>query len=218
MQYYMEYIKLKRAKRNKKFIVLIIIGVLLILISLLVFIIRYRYYENKSANDRKQVDEFLSQPVLNNIETNEVTSDEVNSDTNINDYIAVLEISAINLRRGLYEKNDPNNNVNRNIYILKDTVLPDESDVSHIILASHSGNSYISYFKNLYKLDINDEVYFYYKNTKYVYSIYKIYEVDKTGNVELKITNNSDITLITCKGNLNKQIVVIGTLKSKEAC
>ena len=217
MQYYMEYIKLKRAKRNKKFIVLIIIGVLLILISLLVFIIRYRYYENKSANDRKQVDEFLSQPVLNNIETNEVTSDEVNSDTNINDYIAVLEIPAINLRRGLYEKNDPNNNVNRNIYILKDTVLPDESDVSHILLASHSGNSYISYFKNLHKLDENDKVYFYYNNTKYVYSIYKIYEVDKTGNVELKRTNNSDITLITCKGNLNKQIVVIGTLKSKEA-
>ena len=218
MQYYMEYIKLKRAKRNKKFIVLIIIGVLLILISLLVFIIRYRYYENKSANDRKQVDEFLSQPVLNNIETNEVTSDEVNSDTNINDYIAVLEIPAINLTRGLVDKSSPNNNVNKNIYMLKDTVLPDESDVSHIILASHSGNSYISYFKNLYKLDINDEVYFYYKNTKYVYSIYKIYEVDKTGNVELKITNNSDITLITCKGNLNKQIVVIGTLKSKEAC
>ena len=217
MRYYMEYIKLKRAKRNKKFIVLIIIGALLILISLLVFIIRYRYYENKSANDRKQVDEFLSQPVLNNIETNEVTSDEVNSDTNINDYIAVLEIPAINLRRGLYEKNDPNNNVNRNIYILKDTVLPDESDVSHILLASHSGNSYISYFKNLHKLDENDEVYFYYNNTKYVYSIYKIYEVDKTGNVELKRTNNSDITLITCKGNLNKQIVVIGTLKSKEA-
>ena len=41
--------------------------------------------------------------------------------------------------------------------------------------------------------------------------------MDKTGNVELKRTNNSDITLITCKGNLNKQIVVIGTLKSKEA-
>ena len=218
MRYYMEYIKLKRTKRNKNFIVLIIIGVLLILISLLVFIIRYCYYENKSANDRKQVDEFLSQPVLNNIETNEVTSDEVNSDTNINDYIAVLEIPAINLTRGLADKPSPNNNVNKNIYMLKDTVLPDESDVSHIILASHSGNSYISYFKNLYKLDINDEVYFYYKNTKYVYSIYKIYEVDKTGNVELKITNNSDITLITCKGNLNKQIVVIGTLKSKEAC
>ena len=117
MRYYMEYIKLKRAKRNKKFIVLIIIGVLLILISLLVFIIRYRYYENKSANDRKQVDEFLSQPVLNNIETNEVTSDEVNSDTNINDYIAVLEIPAINLTRGLVDKSSPNNNVNIKTYI-----------------------------------------------------------------------------------------------------
>lgn len=213
----MEYIKLKRAKRNKKFIVLIIIGVLLILISLLVFIIRYRYYENKSANDRKQVDEFLSQPVLNNIETNEVTSDEVNSDTNINDYIAVLEIPAINLTRGLVDKSSPNNDVNKNIYMLKDTVLPDEDTISHIILASHSGNSYVSYFKNLHKLDINDEIYFYYKNSKYIYSIYKIDEVDKTGNIELKKTNSSDITLITCKGNLKKQIVIYATLKSKGA-
>ena len=217
MRYYMEYIKLKRAKRNKKFIVLIIIGVLLILISLLVFIIRYRYYENKSANDRKQVDEFLSQPVLNNIETNEIISDEVNSDTNINDYIAVLEIPAINLTRGLVDKSSPNNNVNKNIYMLKDTVLPDEDTISHIILASHSGNSYVSFFKNLYKLDINDEIYFYYKNSKYIYSIYKIDEVDKTGNIELKKTNSSDITLITCKGNLKKQIVIYATLKSKGA-
>ena len=213
----MEYIKLKRAKRNKKFIVLIIIGVLLILISLLVFIIRYRYYENKSANDRKQVDEFLSQPVLNNIETNEVISDEVNSDTNINDYIAVLEIPAINLTRGLVDKSSPNNDVNKNIYMLKDTVLPDEDTISHIILASHSGNSYVSYFKNLHKLDINHEIYFYYKNSKYIYSIYKIDEVDKTGNIELKKTNSSDITLITCKGNLKKQIVIYATLKSKGA-
>ena len=217
MRYYMEYIKLKRAKRNKKFIVLIIIGALLILISLLVFIIRYRYYENKSANDRKQVDEFLSQPVLNNIETNEVTSDEVNSDTNINDYIAVLEIPAINLTRGLVDKSSPNNDVNKNIYMLKDTVLPDEDTISHIILASHSGNSYVSYFKNLHKLDINDEIYFYYKNNKYIYSIYKIDEVDKTGNIELKKTYSSDITLITCKGNLKKQIVIYATLKSKGA-
>lgn len=213
----MEYIKLKRTKRNKIFIVFIIIGVLLILISLLVFIIRYRYYENKSANDRKQVDEFLSQPVLNNIETNEVISDEVNSDTNINDYIAVLEIPAINLTRGLVDKSSPNNNVNKNIYMLKDTVLPDEDTISHIILASHSGNSYVSFFKNLYKLDINDEIYFYYKNSKYIYSIYKIDEVDKTGNIELKKTNSSDITLITCKGNLKKQIVIYATLKSKGA-
>ena len=217
MRYYMEYIKLKRAKRNKKFIVLIIIGVLLILISLLVFIIRYRYYENKSANDRKQVDEFLSQPVLNNIETNEVISDEVSSDTNINDYIAVLEIPAINLTRGLVDKSSPNNDVNKNIYMLKDTVLPDEDTISHIILASHSGNSYVSYFKNLHKLDINDEIYFYYKNNKYIYSIYKIDEVDKTGNIELKKTNSSDITLITCKGNLKRQIVIYATLKSKSA-
>lgn len=218
----MECIKLGKAKRktrkNKKYFFVIILGFMLIIISLILLISRYCYHEEKKANDKKQVDDYLNYTTVDKVEPNEVISEDDNNDKVAANYVAALEIPAIELRRGLLNRDDPNNNVNKNIYMLKDTVLPDESDVSHIILASHSGNSYISYFKNLYKVDINDEVYFYYKNTKYVYSIYKIYEVDKTGNVELKITNNSDITLITCKGNLNKQIVVIGTLKSKEAC
>ena len=213
----MDSIKSKKTKRNKKSIFIIILGIILIIAGLSVFINRCYYQEKKNTNEQEEIDDFLNQSINEDIETNEVIEEDNNSTKTATNYVAVLEIPTINLRRGLYEKNDPNNNVNRNIYMLKDTVLPDESDVSHILLASHSGNSYISYFKNLYKLDENDEVYFYYKNTKYVYSIYKIYEVDKTGNVELKRTNNSDITLITCKGNLNKQIVVIGTLKSKEA-
>ena len=213
----MDSIKSKKTKRNKKSIFIIILGIIFIIVGLSVFINRCYYQEKKNTNEQEEIDDFLNQSINEDIETNEVIEEDNNSTKTATNYVAVLEIPTINLRRGLYEKNDPNNNVNRNIYMLKDTVLPDESDVSHILLASHSGNSYISYFKNLYKLDENDEVYFYYKNTKYVYSIYKIYEVDKTGNVELKRTNNSDITLITCKGNLNKQIVVIGTLKSKEA-
>lgn len=213
----MDSIKSKKTKRNKKSIFIIILGIIFIIVGLSVFINRCYYQEKKNTNEQEEIDDFLNQSINEDIETNEVIEEDNNSTKTATNYVAVLEIPTINLRRGLYEKNDPNNNVNRNIYILKDTVLPDESDVSHILLASHSGNSYISYFKNLHKLDENDEVYFYYNNTKYVYSIYKIYEVDKTGNVELKRTNNSDITLITCKGNLNKQIVVIGTLKSKEA-
>ena len=213
----MDSIKSKKTKRNKKSIFIIILGIIFIIVGLSVFINRCYYQEKKNTNEQEEIDDFLNQSINEDIETNEVIEEDNNSTKTATNYVAVLEIPTINLRRGLYEKNDPNNNVNRNIYILKDTVLPDESDVSHILLASHSGNSYISYFKNLHKLDENDEVYFYYKNIKYVYSIYKIYEVDKTGNVELKRTNNSDITLITCKGNLNKQIVVIGTLKSKEA-
>ena len=213
----MDSIKSKKTKRNKKSIFIIILGIIFIIVGLSVFINRCYYQEKKNTNEQEEIDDFLNQSINEDIETNEVIEEDNNSTKTATNYVAVLEIPTINLRRGLYEKNDPNNNVNRNIYILKDTVLPDESDVSHILLASHSGNSYISYFKNLHELDENDEVYFYYKNIKYVYSIYKIYEVDKTGNVELKRTNNSDITLITCKGNLNKQIVVIGTLKSKEA-
>lgn len=213
----MECIKLKKTKtrKNKKYIFIIIIGILLVIMSLFAILNRYYYHERKNAKDKKQVEEFFNNTTVEELETNEVINEDDNSIKTTNNYIAVLEIPTINLKRGLVDKNSPNNNVNQNIYMVKDTILPDESSVSHIILASHSGNSYVSYFKNLHKLDINDEVYFYYMNIKYTYNIYKIYEVDKTGSIELKSTNSSDITLITCKDSSKKQIVVLGTLKDK---
>ena len=132
------------------------------------------------------------------------------------DYIAVLEIPKIKLKRGIVDKNSSYNNVNRNIYTLKETTMPDEEDNSHIMLASHSGNSYISYFKNLNKLNLNDEVYFFYKNNKYVYKVIKKYEVEKTGTVKLSKKNSSDITLITCVSGTNNQIVLVANLESIE--
>lgn len=215
MRLYMEYTKLKKTRKSKKGILFIILGIMLIIISVSIFIIRYFYYAKLSEKEEKQIDNFFNQTTVidNNNEIDDTSVDD--SKTAVN-YIAVLEIPTINLKRGLVDKSDPSNNVNSNIYMLEDTILPDENEISHIILAAHNGNSYVSFFKDLHKLDINDEIYFYYKNNKYVYSIYKIYEVDKTGNISLDKSLNSDITLITCKGNLKKQIVVSATLKSKE--
>ena len=63
---------------------------------------------------------------------------------------------------------------------------------------------------------MKDKVFFYYNNVKYIYEITNIYEVDKTGNISLKLTNESDISLITCISGTNKQVVFIATLIEKK--
>ena len=131
-------------------------------------------------------------------------------------YFAILEIEDIALKRELYEINSEENNVNKNIYIVKETSFPDERINSHIILAAHSGNSYVSFFNNLKKLDMKDQVYLYYKGTKYIYEVSNRYEIKKTGKAELKLTNTSDITLITCISGTDKQVVYAATLIAKE--
>ena len=212
----MEHSKRKNKIKNKRYSILIMIGVFFIFLGSSYLI--YNQYNNEkqdSINDGliedyfKVEDEIIETPQKEIEEEKPVPKEKI-------DYIAVLEIPKIKLKRGIVDKNSSYNNVNRNIYTLKETTMPDEEDNSHIMLASHSGNSYISYFKNLNKLNLNDEVYFFYKNNKYVYKVIKKYEVEKTGTVKLSKKNSSDITLITCVSGTNNQIVLVANLERIE--
>ena len=212
----MEHSKRKNKIKNKRYSILIMIGVFFIFLGSSYLI--YNQYNNEkqdSINDGliedyfKVEDEIIETPQKEIEEEKPVPKEKI-------DYIAVLEIPKIKLKRGIVDKNSSYNNVNRNIYTLKETTMPDEEDNSHIMLASHSGNSYISYFKNLNKLNLNDEVYFFYKNNKYVYKVIKKYEVEKTWTVKLSKKSSSDITLITCVSGTNNQIVLVANLESIE--
>lgn len=207
----------KRKEKNNSSLI-IVIGLLILFIGSSVLIYNYNSNKKLETQENKSIDVFFEEPINEDeeIEVIEDTNKEVKKEEVIIDYMAVLEIPKINLKKGLVDKNSPYNNVNRNIYILKETILPDEQTNSHILLAAHSGNSYISYFRNLPKLDLNDEVYFYYRNVKYTYKIAKKYEIEKTGTMQLNLTNESDITLVTCISGTNKQIVFVGKLVNKE--
>lgn len=212
----MEHSKRKNKIKNKRYSILIMIGVFFIFLGSSYLICnQYNNEKQDSINDGliedyfKVEDEIIETPQKEIEEEKPVPKEKI-------DYIAVLEIPKIKLKRGIVDKNSSYNNVNRNIYTLKETTMPDEEDNSHIMLASHSGNSYISYFKNLNKLNLNDEVYFFYKNNKYVYKVIKKYEVEKTGTVKLSKKNSSDITLITCVSGTNNQIVLVANLESIE--
>ena len=129
------------------------------------------------------------------------------------EYIAVIKIPKINLERGLVDRNSYLNDVKYNIEILKESSMPDEVG-GNVILASHSGTARISYFKNLHKLTIGDSISINYKSTIYNYKVVDIYEIDKTGTAEIiRNKNKSTLTLITCKHNSNKQIVVIAEME-----
>ena len=60
------------------------------------------------------------------------------------------------------------------------------------------------------KLVIGDDIFLVYKNTEYKYKVVDIYDIEKTGTAEIiKNKNTTTLTLITCRHNTNKQIVII---------
>ena len=132
------------------------------------------------------------------------------------EYIAVLKIPKINLERGLVDPNSYLNNVDYNIQILKNSAMPDKR-FGNVMLAAHSGNARISYFRNLDKLDINDNVSISYKGKIYSYKVVNIYDIEKNGKAQIiRNKNVSTLTLVTCRHNTNKQMIVICELVSVE--
>ena len=116
-------------------------------------------------------------------------------------YIGFLEIDKIHLKQGFLSIDNYYNNVDYNIEILKVSDFPDVLN-GNFILASHSGNSSISYFRNLYKLDIGDIAKVYYKSKTYKYQIVNIYKENKDGSVGIyRDSNKTTLTLITCSKN-----------------
>ncbi len=194
---------------------LLLIGSFLIISG--IGLISYDYYLDKKIDkqEKQAIEEFYSiddDEQDSNIETQEI--EEVKEQVKIN-YIAVLNIPKINLERGLVDPNSYLNNVNYNLEILDGSSMPDQAK-SNLIIAGHSGNSRISFFKNLNKLVISDEIFIDYKNNTYEYKVVDIYEIEKTGVAEIiKNQNATTLTLITCKHNTNKQIVIIAELQNE---
>lgn len=126
--------------------------------------------------------------------------------------LGVIEIPKINLKRYLYKVDAYQNNVDKNIEVLKSSDMPDVKE-GNLILAGHNGNTSVGHFRNLHNLSLGDDIIVNYKGKSYNYEVSKIYDVLKTGTVAIKRDKNKNtITLITCLGS-DRQLVVIGYLK-----
>ena len=130
-------------------------------------------------------------------------------------YTGILEIPKINFSKGFYKKESSLNNVKFNIKILPQSNYPDE-DKGNVIIIGHSGNYNNSYFRNLYKLELNDIAIIKYNNKTYTYKIINIYTDTKDGTVTVyRDENKNCLTLITCtKDDNTTQTIYILELES----
>jgi len=203
--------KTRRKKRKTKFI---LIGSLMLFISLGFF--SYKYFNNYllKEKEKKSVEYYVEKIKDKVININEDIIEEDTSNDLI-DYVAVLEIPKLNLVRGLVDKDNILNNVDKNIQVLKESTMPNV-EYSNLYLAAHSGNSSVSYFKDLDRLIYEDKVYIYYENIKYIYKVVKLYEIDKNGYAEIERRGGTKhLILVTCIDGTEKQLVIICDLEEE---
>lgn len=186
-------------------------------IAILGFYLIYNKSIEKRASD--SVDDYINDTsIVEEIEIEDNNKEQIeekkSSSKSIN-YTAIIEIPTINLKQGVVDSTKNFSSINYAISVDKNSNYPSES--GNFILYAHSGNSYISYFRKLNNVNINDSVYIYFNGVKYHYVIYDKYDIEKTGKAKV-ITSRSDnyITLITCnQDKKGYQIVVLGKLVDK---
>lgn len=178
------------------------------------------YYFIKFHNRKEievKVEEYIdnsSKVTVDESETQEEQKGE--SKVDYDSYNMVIEIPSINLKYGLYDINSRYNSVYYGLQILRESDMPDVTN-GNLIIAGHSGNSSISFFRNLHYLELDQDVYIYYNGIKYTYKIVNRYEEEKTGTITIhRNSNKTIIGLITCKSRSNSQYVYIGELINKE--
>lgn len=175
-------------------------------------------HEIDIEKEEENLDDEFNQNIISDQELSDtVIVEEQEIYINDNNYIGRLEIPTINLVKGFVSKDSSANNVNKNIAIMTPSDYPDVEN-GNFILAGHNGNGWNSYFKNLYKLNVDDQAYVYYNGVKYTYKITKIYQQPKTGTVKIyRDLNKTTMTLITCtKSDKTSQTILILELQSKE--
>ena len=165
-----------------------------------------------------QIPEEIVEPEPDNpTDPESVQEPEPDEPTITENFVAVLEIPKIDLKKGLYDMSSRYNKVSRNVAILSPSDYPDV-DKGNLVLAAHSGNGYLSFFKNLYKLSEGDIAYIYYNDKKYTYEITYIYKQAKTGKINVYRPNNkTTLMLITCtKNDESTQTVYVAELINTE--
>ena len=201
---------------------LIIVGSLLIIggLSLVGGKYLYNYLQNRQEDNliqdfyevQEQIDDTNEEVPT---EENEIQEEKKEISVSNEEYIAVIKIPKIGLEKGLFKKGSYNNNVNKNIQILDDSSYPDEEN-GNFILAGHSGSGRVAYFKNLHKLERDDQVSVFYNGAEYKYKVVNMYDIEKTGTANIiRNANKSTLTLVTCRHNTNKQIIIICELVEK---
>ena len=212
---------------------LIIVGSLLIILGTLIIGGKYLYNYLETKNEEQLIDTFFEeQKEITEDTTPEVPEEKVETEkpqptkTKI-DYFAVIKIPKIGLEKGLANKGSYYNNVNRNILVVKESDMPDK-DKGNVILAGHSGSGRTAYFKNLHKLERDDEVNIFFTDKHVLFEFDntivlsrliegEYYKIDKmlSSDYETKVTVNKremldciDRTTLLIKESEKKPVII----------
>ena len=188
------------------------IGKILIIVAILMIAFYFVYLFATREKANQQIDDYIEDTSIieedEEVEEPEIVEEE-KPKRQIN-YTAVLEIPSINLKEGVVNNTKNFNSINYAVSVDNISQYPDEN--GNFILYAHSGSSSIAFFRNLNKININDKVYVYYDGIKYEYEIFDKYDIEKTGEASVLVTNTERyITLITCnQSHKGYQVVLIG--------
>lgn len=131
------------------------------------------------------------------------------------DSIGTLIIKKLKIEELLYPIESPKNTIEEHISILKESTPPTQEN-STFILAAHSGTANVSYFKDLNKLEIGDEIELIYKKRKYYYQVNEIWQEKKTGYIHINKEKGKQLVLTTCNP-IKKEYQIIVSCTEKES-
>lgn len=182
------------------------------LIILLQFIIIINYNKDYYIKQLIKIEKNSIEYMLNKNNSHNTINDikektkEIRNDKIIK-YNMIIEIPKINLKKGILNKDDKDNIIEKNVMITKESSLPNEN--GNIFLAAHSGTSKRSYFKNIDKLKESDKAFIYYNNKKYKYIVEEKYEQTKNASLLIKAETLNNLYLITCsQTNKNNYLII----------
>ena len=128
--------------------------------------------------------------------------------------IGYLKINKINLKEKLYNINNKENNIEQNITILKESILPDK-DNSIMFIAAHSGIGKIAYFEELDELKPNDEIILNINNKTYKYIVKEYWEEKKNGYINVNKESKKQLILTTCSPNKDNYQLIINCIEKE---
>ena len=213
----------KRRKINKKG-QLLLVGLFFLLIGIIIITylpiktikdkvfseMKLAIYQDEINEDNETINDIGTSKVTNHtVPNNNQTETTTAPKKNISYiYIGQLSIPKIRFKRGFVKKESKYNNIEYNVTIANEADYPDVKNGNFILMA-HSGDAPISFFEQLYKLELGDIATVSYNAKAYYYRLVKTYQVEKTGKIAIyRDYNKKTLTLITCThDDLTKQSV-----------
>lgn len=199
---------LEKLSKNAK----VTLGILLLFLG--IGCLSFTYFKTIKSNifNEKNLKYFEEVDIAENIEevVDETVSEETTTPVINYNYIGYLDIPKINLKRGFVSLNSKYNSISYNVMLIKGSSMPDVKN-GNLILAAHRGNSSVSFFDKLYKLNLGDEANVTYNDKIYTYKLVNTYLEAKDGTIAIyRDENKTTLTLITCtRGDKKTQTVFI---------